>query len=224
MPLNEECGLLEWVVNTNALKNILEKGYQRHNKRIWVGPRCCVVEWQWLTGLAGRTATDAGECSEAGSSAANQALQRDGPSHVSQYLHCSAGEEAERLTRRQVRADSILRLVPRHLARAQCVASEQTGLLADPGRHVNDRLRARVGPSDFQDLMYRGSVLTVRSLGDRHGENILFDSLTGDTVHVDLNCLFDKVSRRTLFTHGRCQLIEGTRAKHSRFPKECRSD
>lgn len=32
-----------------------------------------------------------------------------------------------------------------------------------------------------------------RRLGDRHGENILFDTLTGDTVHVDLNCLFDKV-------------------------------
>lgn len=31
------------------------------------------------------------------------------------------------------------------------------------------------------------------SLGDRHGENILFDSLTGDTVHVDFNCLFEKV-------------------------------
>lgn len=29
-------------------------------------------------------------------------------------------------------------------------------------------------------------------LGDRHCENILFDSVTGDTVHVDLNCLFDK--------------------------------
>lgn len=29
-------------------------------------------------------------------------------------------------------------------------------------------------------------------LGDRHGENILFDSSNGDTVHVDLNCLFDK--------------------------------
>ncbi|WVR07527.1 hypothetical protein IAU60_004569 [Kwoniella sp. DSM 27419] len=26
-----------------------------------------------------------------------------------------------------------------------------------------------------------------------HGENILFDGLSGDTVHVDLNCLFDKV-------------------------------
>ena len=36
MPLNEECGLLEWVVNTHALKNILDKGYQRQGKRIWV--------------------------------------------------------------------------------------------------------------------------------------------------------------------------------------------
>jgi serine/threonine-protein kinase ATR len=30
----------------------------------------------------------------------------------------------------------------------------------------------------------------VLGLGDRHGENILFDQVTGDTVHVDLNCLF----------------------------------
>ncbi|KAJ3214103.1 serine/threonine-protein kinase M1 [Dinochytrium kinnereticum] len=29
-------------------------------------------------------------------------------------------------------------------------------------------------------------------LGDRHGENILFDELTGACVHVDLNCLFEK--------------------------------
>jgi serine/threonine-protein kinase ATR len=36
MPLNEECGLLEWVANTHALKNILEKGYNRQGKRIWV--------------------------------------------------------------------------------------------------------------------------------------------------------------------------------------------
>ncbi|KAN0060681.1 hypothetical protein ACQY0O_007339 [Thecaphora frezii] len=32
----------------------------------------------------------------------------------------------------------------------------------------------------------------VLGLGDRHGENILFDASSGDTVHVDLNCLFDK--------------------------------
>ncbi len=29
-------------------------------------------------------------------------------------------------------------------------------------------------------------------LGDRHGENILFDSSTGEAVHVDLNCLFNR--------------------------------
>ena len=29
-------------------------------------------------------------------------------------------------------------------------------------------------------------------LGDRHGDNILFDAGSGDTVHVDLNCLFEK--------------------------------
>ena len=32
----------------------------------------------------------------------------------------------------------------------------------------------------------------VLGLGDRHGENILFDESTGDTLHVDFNCLFDK--------------------------------
>ncbi|WVF72846.1 hypothetical protein IAT40_007664 [Kwoniella sp. CBS 6097] len=36
MPLNEECGLLEWVANTYALKGILEKGYARYNKKIYV--------------------------------------------------------------------------------------------------------------------------------------------------------------------------------------------
>ena len=30
-------------------------------------------------------------------------------------------------------------------------------------------------------------------LGDRHGENMLFDASSGDVVHVDFSCLFDKV-------------------------------
>ena len=42
----------------------------------------------------------------------------------------------------------------------------------------------------------RLSILFLRSfvlgLGDRHGENILLDSTTGEVVHVDFNCLFDK--------------------------------
>jgi serine/threonine-protein kinase ATR len=32
----------------------------------------------------------------------------------------------------------------------------------------------------------------IVGLGDRHGENILLDTLTGDLVHIDLNCLFWK--------------------------------
>ncbi|KAK7390797.1 hypothetical protein VNO78_18880 [Psophocarpus tetragonolobus] len=32
----------------------------------------------------------------------------------------------------------------------------------------------------------------IVGLGDRHGENILFDSTGGDCVHVDFSCLFDK--------------------------------
>ncbi|KAJ3270791.1 serine/threonine-protein kinase M1 [Terramyces sp. JEL0728] len=32
----------------------------------------------------------------------------------------------------------------------------------------------------------------IVGLGDRHGENILFDELSGECLHVDLNCLFDK--------------------------------
>lgn len=36
MPLNEECGLLEWVSGTSALKRILEKEYARVGKRLYV--------------------------------------------------------------------------------------------------------------------------------------------------------------------------------------------
>jgi phosphatidylinositol kinase/protein kinase (PI-3 family) len=33
---------------------------------------------------------------------------------------------------------------------------------------------------------------TLISLGDRHGENILYDEKSGECLHVDLNCLFEK--------------------------------
>ena len=47
-------------------------------------------------------------------------------------------------------------------------------------------------------LAYASSLATMSivgyivGLGDRHGENILFDECTGSCVHVDLNCLFEK--------------------------------
>jgi serine/threonine-protein kinase ATR len=33
----------------------------------------------------------------------------------------------------------------------------------------------------------------VLGLGDRHSENILLDATSGAAVHVDFNCLFEKV-------------------------------
>uniref|UniRef100_H2XN24 Serine/threonine-protein kinase ATR n=1 Tax=Ciona intestinalis TaxID=7719 RepID=H2XN24_CIOIN len=32
----------------------------------------------------------------------------------------------------------------------------------------------------------------ILGLGDRHGENILFDSKSGEAMHVDFSCLFNK--------------------------------
>ena len=46
----------------------------------------------------------------------------------------------------------------------------------------------------FSILMFHGR------LGDRHGENILFDELSGDVVHVDFNCLFEKVRHYLYFS------------------------
>lgn len=39
MPLNEECGLIEWVSNVLPLKHILEKGYMRNGKKLFVSSR-----------------------------------------------------------------------------------------------------------------------------------------------------------------------------------------
>lgn len=42
------------------------------------------------------------------------------------------------------------------------------------------------------DLISSHSPICLFRLGDRHAENILFDSSNGDCVHVDVNMLFDK--------------------------------
>lgn len=76
------------------------------------------------------------------------------------------------------------------------------------------------------------SLTLLDSLGDRHGENILFDSMTGDTVHVDFNCLFEKVSWSSFLVSvgNNCiQLIlriehPNSRERHLKWLKEHRSD
>ena len=42
-------------------------------------------------------------------------------------------------------------------------------------------------------MPWRSIFLNFGRLGDRHGENILFEEGSGGILHVDFNCLFDKV-------------------------------
>jgi hypothetical protein len=93
----------------------------------------------------------------------------------------------------QLRSYRILRLVPPYMARTERMACQSTRLFQNTGSDVDGRICPRVSP-----LSLPMSEADEIRLGDRHGENILFDSLTGDTVHVDLNCLFDKVSRLSI--------------------------
>mmetsp|Transcript_31909 Transcript_31909/g.75815 ORF Transcript_31909/g.75815 Transcript_31909/m.75815 type:complete len:304 (+) Transcript_31909:1273-2184(+) len=55
-----------------------------------------------------------------------------------------------------------------------------------PARWANARLRFTRTTAVWSMV---GHVL---GLGDRHGENLLIDRSTGDCVHVDFSCLFDK--------------------------------
>lgn len=51
-------------------------------------------------------------------------------------------------------------------------------------------LMARLGYARTTAVM--SMVGYIIGLGDRHTENIMYDSRNGDTVHVDMNCLFNK--------------------------------
>jgi phosphatidylinositol kinase/protein kinase (PI-3 family) len=50
----------------------------------------------------------------------------------------------------------------------------------------------------------------VLGLGDRHSENILLDATTGAAVHVDFNCLFEKV-----FWYNICALTVGSKFRET---------
>ena len=63
--------------------------------------------------------------------------------------------------------------------------------LADDLFSIIHRYNSRLGYCRTAAVM--SMVGYILGLGDRHGENILFDSTNGDCVHVDFNCLFNKV-------------------------------
>ncbi|XP_076061506.1 serine/threonine-protein kinase atr-like isoform X2 [Oratosquilla oratoria] len=134
VPLNEECGLIEWVPNLTGLRQILHRLYR-----------------------------------DCGKYTSGQELKQ---------LMCK--RETPLATKRDI---YLNKLVPKHPP----VFSEWfLKTFPDPQAWYMARL------SYCRTTAVMSMVGYILGLGDRHGENILFDSSNGDTVHVDFNCLFNK--------------------------------
>ncbi|XP_047501891.1 serine/threonine-protein kinase ATR-like [Penaeus chinensis] len=134
VPLNEECGLIEWIQNLNGLRQILHRIYR-----------------------------------DTGIYMSGQELKQN---------MCKI--DTPLATKRDIFKN---KLVPRH---PPVFGEWFLRNFPDPQAWLRARL------SYCRTTAVMSMVGYILGLGDRHGENILFDSSNGDTVHVDFNCLFNK--------------------------------
>ncbi|XP_068194787.1 serine/threonine-protein kinase ATR [Antennarius striatus] len=134
IPLNEECGIIEWVNNTAGLRHILNKLYKERGI--------------YLSGKELRKLI----------------LPKSAPFEEKLRIH----KEVLCARHPPVFYEWFLRTFP------------------DPTSWYSSR------SAYCRSTAVMSMVGYVLGLGDRHGENILFDSFTGECVHVDFNCLFNK--------------------------------
>ncbi|KAB5535968.1 hypothetical protein PHYPO_G00123940 [Pangasianodon hypophthalmus] len=134
IPLNEECGIIEWVNNTAGLRHILTKLYKEKGV--------------YLTGKELR----------------KMILPKTASFQEKLKLH----KDVLCARHPPVFHEWFLRTFP------------------DPTSWYNSR------SAYCRSTAVMSMVGYILGLGDRHGENILFDSQTGECVHVDFNCLFNK--------------------------------
>ncbi|XP_072313429.1 serine/threonine-protein kinase ATR [Eucyclogobius newberryi] len=134
IPLNEECGIIEWVNNTAGLRHILNKLYKERGI--------------YLSGKDLRKLI----------------LPKTAPFEERLRIH----KEVLCARHPPVFYEWFLRTFP------------------DPTSWYSSR------SSYCRSTAVMSMVGYILGLGDRHGENILFDSFTGECVHVDFNCLFNK--------------------------------
>jgi len=131
-PLNEECGLIEWVDNLKTLRDILLRIYNQRNIKI---------NYMELKDLLDQASKD--------------------PAKL--YLF-----------------DEIIASFP------PVFHEWFVEMFPEPGAWFTARLKYT------RSAAVMSIVGHVLGLGDRHGENILFEEGNGGTLHVDFNCLFDK--------------------------------
>ncbi|XP_024119150.1 serine/threonine-protein kinase ATR isoform X2 [Oryzias melastigma] len=134
IPLNEECGIIEWVNNTAGLRHILTKLYKERGV--------------YLSGKELRKLI----------------LPKSAPFEEKLRIH----KEVLCARHPPVFHEWFLRTFP------------------DPTSWYSSR------SAYCRSTAVMSMVGYILGLGDRHGENILFDSFTGECVHVDFNCLFNK--------------------------------
>ncbi|XP_046407326.1 serine/threonine-protein kinase atr-like [Ischnura elegans] len=133
VPLNEDCGVIEWVPNLIGLRSLLSTIYAKMGK-----------------------ATSATELRK---------------------LMCALKDPLSKK-----RSVFLEKLLPRHppvfdLWFQQTFSDPQGWYMA---RNAYTRTTAVMSIVGY-----------VLGLGDRHGENVMFDSTNGDTVHVDFSCIFN---------------------------------
>ncbi|XP_045440085.1 serine/threonine-protein kinase ATR isoform X8 [Pipistrellus kuhlii] len=143
IPLNDECGIIEWVNNTAGLRPILTKLYKE--KDSW---KLLCLTGVYMTGKELR------QCMLPKAAALSEKLK------VFQEF-----------------------LLPRH---PPVFHEWFLRTFPDPTSWYSSR------SAYCRSTAVMSMVGYILGLGDRHGENILFDSLTGECVHVDFNCLFNK--------------------------------
>ncbi|ORX89906.1 hypothetical protein K493DRAFT_288711 [Basidiobolus meristosporus CBS 931.73] len=131
VPLNEECGLIEWVPNTAGLRHILLKIYKAKNIMTPISQIRSILDIR----------------------------DRPGPDVFTKILLPKFPP---------VFYEWFLETFP------------------EPTSWFSSRVAYATTAAVMSMVGY------VLGLGDRHGENILFDATNGDTVHVDFNCLFEK--------------------------------
>ncbi|XP_044230797.1 serine/threonine-protein kinase ATR [Thunnus albacares] len=133
IPLNEECGIIEWVNNTTGLRHILTKLYKERG------------------------------------------------------IYLSGKELRKLILPKTAPFEEKLRNHEMLCARHPPVFYEWfLRTFADPTSWYSSR------SAYCRSTAVMSMVGYILGLGDRHGENILFDSFTGECVHVDFNCLFNK--------------------------------
>ncbi|XP_074261902.1 serine/threonine-protein kinase ATR isoform X2 [Saimiri boliviensis] len=134
IPLNDECGIIEWVNNTAGLRPILTKLYKEKGV--------------YMTGK--------------------------------ELRQCMLPKSAALAEKLKVFREFLL---PRH---PPIFHEWFLRTFPDPTSWYSSR------SAYCRSTAVMSMVGYILGLGDRHGENILFDSLTGECVHVDFNCLFNK--------------------------------